>query len=103
MGYMKNLYITIYGGGEDAVEAAKKLATAGEWIAVSDRLPEPHQKVIALDDCGDAHIAAQHPFEEDAPFARGTRSHSVGSLWTNEWRAINGPTHLMPLPEPPTQ
>lgn len=75
--------------------------TPQPWIPASERLPEPHQKVIALDDCGDAHIAAQHPFEEDAPFARGTRSHSVGNLWTNEWRAISGVTHWMPLPEPP--
>ena len=83
-------------------ELEPKLA---EWdrrfIPVAEALPEPHRKVIALDDCGNAHIAAQHPFEEDAPFARGTRSHSVGNLWTNEWRAISGVTHWMEIPPLP--
>lgn len=99
MGHMKDLDHRIRQGGDDAIAAVGELLP--RWISVEDRLPDPHKTVIALDDCGNAHIAAQHPFEEDAPFARGTRSHSVGSLWTNEWRAISGVTHWMPLTEPP--
>jgi hypothetical protein len=99
MGHMKDFDRRIRQGGDDAMEAVSQLLP--RWISVSERLPEPHEKVIALDDCGNPHIAAQHPFEEDTPFARGTRSHRLGSLWTNEWRAISGVDYWMPLPEPP--
>lgn len=40
MGYMKDLLITVYSGGDEAVAAAEKLAGLTRWIPVSERLPE---------------------------------------------------------------
>lgn len=56
MGRMKDLLITIYGGGDEAVEAAQQIAGLSEivphddepvWISMKDREPRPGSSVLA--------------------------------------------------------
>ena len=82
MGHMKNLLITIYGGGGEAVEAAKKLSPS--WIPVSERLPEGDARVLVLVD-GVADIACLN-------WQYGWMYEDYGSL---------EPTHWMNLPSAP--
>jgi hypothetical protein len=86
---MKDLLITIYGGGEEAVEAASRLMP--QWIPVSERLPDRYTRVLAFVDC--------QPHEH---------SHAIGfigSLGVWSLDELHEPsaeiTHWMPLPEPP--
>lgn len=89
MGHMKDLLITIYGGGDAAVEAAARLAP--EWIPVSERLPEGSGAVLGFlardtaDGDHDYHMAWRHM--DDRPGLR--------------WNGPGEPTHWMPLPEKP--
>lgn len=85
MGQMKNLLITIHNGGDEAVEAAKKLSP--EWVPVSERLPEEEQDVVVFTAEG-IHVAA---LDED-----GVWCPSHGDGWQ-----FPTPSHWMPLPEPP--
>jgi tRNA nucleotidyltransferase (CCA-adding enzyme) len=92
MGYMKDLLITVYGGGEDAVEAAKKIFTLGEWISVEERLPEAGVDVLIW-----SPIDSQFRRACVAALDRVNGQH----FWTSEY-GDEMPTHWMPLPEPPT-
>jgi hypothetical protein len=92
MGYMKDLLITVYGGGEDAVEAAKKIFTLGEWISVEERLPEPDTfAIVATKDgvCEALYGLGGIESPNDPPYWMVS---GYGEVW---------PTHWMPLPEPP--
>jgi len=106
MGRMKDLHITVYGGGDEAVAAVERIGKdwreqleqaaseieelqeqVPQWISVSQRLPEEYERVI------------------------GWRAGLVraGEVWRNEsggWlcgdcEPAGGITHWMPLPEPP--
>lgn len=94
MGRMKDLYITIYGGGEDAVEAAKKLSAAGEWIPVSEQLPPP--PASEWEDGVRVLAWSKGNGIDPAWFYRDSE---YGDRWS--WDSTTQPTHWMPLPEPP--
>jgi hypothetical protein len=91
MGYMKDLLITVYGGGDDAVEAAKKIFTLGEWISVSERLPEKDKYVIVFtEEHGESGIHCAAADEDGVWYP----AHGDGWMFPTV-------THWMPLPEPP--
>ena len=101
MGRMKDLHITVYGGGDEAVAAVERIGkdwreqleqAASEiersWIPVSERLPDVQQNVLAAV-AGEVGIA--HRYVD-------------GWFWdVNEWSRPFTPTHWMPLPEPPAE
>jgi hypothetical protein len=101
MGYMKNLLITVYNGGQDALDAVTpllKAASVGEWIPVEERLPPLMAEVLGWhkDDCVRAWF--RHSGQpKDAPY---------WELWSPQDREcddcdVDEPSHWMPLPEPP--
>lgn len=62
----------------------------GDWIAVTDRLPEPWIEVLAWLTCNE---------EERMVIAKLAVSLATGQPY---WSGCAGnPTHWMPLPEPP--
>jgi len=117
MGRMKDLHITVYGGGDEAVAAVERigrdwreqleqaaseierLRAESRWIAVSERLPEegePNSILLYLD------------------YRDGYGGQAVGYfLGGNFWLYEDGnitcdkagvdATHWMPLPEPPAE
>lgn len=82
---MKDLLITIHNGGDEAVEAAQKLQALGEWVAVSERVPEGYKRVLV---CLDNRAVCEAAFNPQYGW------------FETEWRCYR-PTHWMPLPEPP--
>jgi hypothetical protein len=88
MGHMKDLLITVYGGGDDAVEAAKKLTAVAEWIPVSERLPDVGCRVLAFVRCNN----------HEHPHAVGAAS---GSL-TGSTKTLNNPPTGCRCPSRPT-
>ena len=90
MGYMKDLLITIYGGGDEAVEAAKKLSP--EWISVLKELPPTDEAVLAC-----------WVPRKDGMACAMIRNLDGEYCWTpaDQWAKCDPPTHWMPLPEPP--
>lgn len=95
MGYVKDLLITVYGGGEDAVNAVApllKAAAIGEWVPVNERMPDRNGGILVC-------VVADggKPFVDSAHFFNGL-------WWTGESPAAKYPfrvTHWMPLPEVP--
>lgn len=95
MGHMKNLLITIHGGGDEAVEAAKVIAGLSDftfeddeprWIASAERSPPDRTLVMA-------YAAGRHVF-----------GYTQGGDWIDTlygWTLASQPSHWMPLPEPP--
>ena len=99
MGHMKDLLITVYGGGDEAVAAVDRMSkdwreqleqAADEierlWIPVEERMPAEGTIVLAWD---------------------GTRivfGYARDGQWIDTlygWVIPDGPRHWMPLPEPP--
>ena len=104
MGHMKDLLITIYGGGDEAVEAAKQIAGLSEivphddepgWISVEERWPDHLSDVLVAYKCGKYVRLGVGEFD-------GTTVNDEG-LTIPYFKGIGGfeVTHWMPLPEPP--
>lgn len=90
---MKDLLITIYGGGDEAVEAAKKLNQQPQWIAASEQSPNHGDFVWAFTKDG-VELAYWWNNFSNADSAGDREGLSSETLW---------PTHWMPLvvPDPP--
>jgi hypothetical protein len=90
---MKDLLITIYGGGEEAVAAAQKLSTAGQWISVTERLP-------VVDGAYIVSTPVRNWFEGPKSFADVAYYGEGVFRDEDDWHILSV-THWMPLPEPP--
>ena len=115
MGRMKDLHITVYAGGDEAVAAVERIGKdwreqleqaaseierlRGErrWIPVSEVLPETRTNVLAYDG----------NFPHSVTSFRVVSLSIDGSQWfdqhTDEEHPVNAFTHWMPLPEPPAE
>ena len=109
MGRMKDLYITVYAGGDEAVAAVERIGkdwreqleqAASEierlrevngWVPVSARLPEMGVRVMV------GHA-------KDGWIGMGERVLTGAYLhWEDDGEDLHEPTHWMPLPEPPAE
>jgi hypothetical protein len=101
MGHMKDLLITVYGGGDEAVAAVDGMSkdwreqleqAASEierrWIPVEERLPPDNVAVLVNHESSGVEMA----FRQDGQW---------GISWTNHMHSGCAYTHWMPLPEPP--
>lgn len=84
---MKDMLITVYGGGDEAVDAAEKLAGLNRWIPVDEKPPEIGRRVLGL---WMSHKGAVQS-------VRG----AIGGWIDDDGNVTAAPTHWMPLPEPP--
>ena len=84
MGAMKDFDRRIRQGGDDAIAAVSELL-AGRWIPVDERLPPDGVLVFAYGK------RAEYGFRRDGQW--------VDTLYGGV--LANGPTHWMPLPDPP--
>lgn len=102
MGVMKDLLITIYGGGDDAVAAVQRMGKdwremleyaaneveqlRGErtWIAAGDRVPPPGVEVLTYADCSGVPVVQAASRDEHGGWSQGV-----------------APTHWMPMPRAP--
>lgn len=92
MGRMKDLLITVYGGGDEAVAAAEQLAHLNRWTPCTERVPE-----IVTDSLSDV-VLAWRPGEE---FAQPAYVQLENGKRTWRWKHVIAPTHWMPMPEVP--
>lgn len=93
MGRMKDLLITIYGGGNDAVAAAEKLAGISRWIHINERLPEDGRYIVFRQiPGGNSYIDIAILFVD--------AGHEAG---LSPLPSLMHVTHWMPLPEPPAK
>lgn len=89
MGHMKDLLITVYGGGDEAVAAAEKLTGLNRWIPVTERLPADGEWVLWFNSSLRCPVLVANRDGESLDWG--------GDLLDS----IRGFTHWMPLPEPP--
>ena len=105
MGYMKDLLATVYGGGEQAIEAVVpflKAAAVGEWIPVSERLPPLMTEVLGWHSADRVRAWFRH----SGTVQGGPYEGNYWEQWSPQDREcddceVDEPTHWMPLPEPP--
>ena len=111
MGHMKDLLITIYGGGDEAVEAAKQIAGLSDvfphddepaWIPVAESLPLLMTEVLGW-----------HPsdrvrawFRHSGTVQGGPQQGTYWESWEPQDREcddceVDEPSHWMLLPNPP--
>jgi hypothetical protein len=69
----------------------------GEWISVTERLPEDRVPVIGW------RPGSPYPFHCEWNAARTGGGFDIPARWCSHPDAIAPPTFWMPLPEPPTQ
>jgi hypothetical protein len=104
MGRMKELLTIIYGGGEEAVQAAQQIAGLSEvipdddgpkWIPVEEQWPAHLSDVLVAYKCGQYVRIGVGEFD-------GTTVNDEG-MTLPYFKGIGGfeVTHWMPLPEPP--
>jgi hypothetical protein len=95
MGATKDLLTTAYGGGDEAVAAAEKLAGLCRWIAVSEQWPEHLSDVLVTYKCGNYIRLGVGEFDGTVVNAEG--------ITIPYFKGLGGfeVTHWMPLPEPP--
>jgi hypothetical protein len=109
MGRMKDLHITVYAGGDEAVAAVERIGkdwreqleqAASEierlraerrWIPVEERLPEDRQTVIAC----------FPPVRSGDPTDVCAATFNKAQGWFAMEHGCYTATHWMPLPEPP--
>lgn len=77
----------------DSYESIYGVEIEGQWIPVSDRLPEPFTAVIAAFDNGDVESIGWQNWAED----------DSNLIYTdnNDWDLETHVTHWMPLPKAP--
>ena len=92
MGRMKELLEVVYGGGDEAVEAATKLAGLCQWIPCTERVPEIVTESLS------AVVIAWRPGQEFPQPAFVQLEHGK-RVW--KWQGQLSPTHWMPMPELP--
>lgn len=74
-----------------------------EWISVKDRLPETDDDVLVYNPKDGIHLG-EFDLDEVRGYYESDGSYFItNSGWTTEysWAPYMGPTHWMPLPEPP--
>ena len=84
MGHMKDLDRRIRQGGDDAIAAVSELLP--RWIPVSEMLPPDEVVVLAY------RNRCEYGFRRDGVWIDTLYGGVLG----------NGPSHWMPLPEPPS-
>ena len=97
MGRMKDLFITIHNGGDEAVRAATELAGT-QWISASERLPPLMAEVLGW-----------HPEDRVRAWFRHSgqpKNAPYWEMWSPQDREcddcnVEAPTHWMTMPEPP--
>ena len=104
MGRMKDLLAVIYGGGDEAVQAAQQIAGLSEvvpeddeprWIPIEEQWPKHLSDVLVAYKCGKYVRIGVGEFD-------GTTVNDEG-ITIPYFKGIGGfeVTHWMPLPEPP--
>lgn len=88
MGRMKDLLIGIYGGGEQAVEDAMKLAGMARWVPIGDENPPDGWVLVTVVTNGVAEVGL-------AMVVRGVVHPGCDSP-----DMVTRVTHWMPLPRP---
>lgn len=92
MGRMKDLLEVVYAGGDEAVEAAEKLAGMNRWTRCTERVPE-----IVTESLSDV-VMAWRPGEA-FPQPAFVQLENGKRVW--KWKLPQSPTHWMPMPEVP--
>lgn len=92
MGHMKDLLATVYGGGDEAVKAAERLAGMSRWIACVDQEPE-----IVTDSLSEV-VLAWSPGDE-WPMPAFVQLEDGKRVW--KWPHSGRPTHWRRMPELP--
>lgn len=103
MGRMKDLLITIHGGGDEAVEAARKLVDEGKWVPLSESKPDEYETVMVCHKgkvyCGEL----RHP-DSETPWGKSWWMLFKYSHPSREWADgafVDESDCWMPLPDPP--
>jgi hypothetical protein len=92
MGRVKELLDIVHRGGDEAVEAAKRLALINRWMPCSERVPDII--TVSLSEV----VLAWMPGEE-FPQPAFLQVENDRAVW--KWSRNEAPTHWMPMPDVP--